>query len=178
MMMMSTMRMTREHPPSHSFIFIFLGIVEVFDVNSYVGDVVWYNVTKVLVLILLLHWFWGWWTSILSLSGSGVDGNGDIRCNMTLVLVLIVLPFWDGHELKDLITYCHQYFFLSLLEDCWNIELLASNVDALSIVRNLLQGITWPWPCSMWIWSIVSSDLLSMLRQMITANFNTFERKP
>ena len=31
-----------------------------------------------------------------------------------------------------MITYCHQYFFLNLLEDCWNIELLASKVDALN----------------------------------------------
>ena len=32
---------------------------------------------------------------------------------------------------EDTVTYCHQYFFLNLLEDCWNIELLASKVDAL-----------------------------------------------
>ena len=37
----------------------------------------------------------------------------------------------DDENDEEKITYCHQYFFLNLLEDCWNIELLASKVDAL-----------------------------------------------
>jgi len=43
---------------------------------------------------------------------------------MTMIMMMIMM-------IMTMITYCHQYFFLNLLEDCWNIELLASNVDAL-----------------------------------------------
>ena len=92
--------MTTEHPPSHIFIFIFLGRIKV-----YHNDLTKHEQEDC--------------DDDLHVDDDNLDDEDEDDY------------FVDDDDDDDEMTYCHQYFFLNLLEDCWNIELLASNVDAL-----------------------------------------------
>ena len=76
MMMMSTMRMTREHPPSHSFIFIFLGMVGVYWRQQWC----WW-------CCLMWQWLWSWYFCSI---GSGDGGRQFWVCQVAVLAVMVI----------------------------------------------------------------------------------------